>query len=425
MSSAARNAVIGLTAVLIAALLVATGFLVRIVTEPSETPAASSVASAEPDGAFDGDLIEEIARVLADEYVDAPRADLERLHDGAILGVFEALDDPHSTYIDPDTFAISRDDFEGAFQGIGATVSRQENYVVIVDTLPDTPAERAGLQPGDMLLAIDGEDAEGWTVERAVISIRGPRGTTVELRIRRIDGSEETFSIMRDDIPVASVGTVPPGGVLLDESGEIVEDIAYIRLRQFSRTTPDELRAELEAAEARGVIGIIIDVRSNPGGLLSETVQIADMFLNEGVVVQQVERSGTERVASASPGTVTDLPVVIVQDEFSASGSELLAAALQELGRATVVGTQSFGKGTVNHAVELSNGGAVYVSIARWLTPDGNQIEGRGVTPDVPVQLILEDIEGQRDVSIYRAINVLRGEPIPLPPSTADGGDRG
>lgn len=420
MSSAARNAVIGLTAVLIAALLVATGFLVRIVTEPSETPAASSVAGAAPDGAFDGDLIEEIARVLADEYVDAPRADLELLHDGAILGVFEALDDPHSTYIDPDTFAISRDDFEGAFQGIGATVSRQENYVVIVGTLPDTPAERAGLQPGDMLLAIDGEDAEGWTVERAVISIRGPRGTTVELRIRRIDGSEETFSIMRDDIPVASVGTVPPGGVLLDESGEIVEDIAYIRLRQFSRTTPDELRAELEAAEARGVIGIIIDVRSNPGGLLSETVQIADMFLDEGVVVRQVERSGTERVASASPGTVTDLPVVIVQDEFSASGSELLAAALQELGRATVVGTQSFGKGTVNHAVELSNGGAVYVSIARWLTPDGNQIEGRGVTPDVPVQLTLEDIEGQRDVSIYRAINVLRGEPIPPPPSTAD-----
>ncbi|MEX2375549.1 MAG: S41 family peptidase [Dehalococcoidia bacterium] len=421
MSSAARNTVIGLTAVLIATLLVATGFLVRIVTEPSGSAAPSSAAaSAASDDTFDSGLIEEIARVLSEEYVDATQADLESLHDGAILGVFEALNDPHSTYIDPNTFAISRDDFEGAFQGIGATVSRQENYVVIVGTLPDTPAERAGLQPGDMLLAIDGEDAEGWSVERAVLSIRGPRGTTVELRIRRIDGSEETFSLVRDEIAVASVGTLPPGGVLLDESGEIVENIAYIRLRQFSRTTPDELRAELEAAEARGVIGIIIDVRSNPGGLLSETVQIADMFLNEGVVVRQVERSGTERVASAGPGTVTDLPVVIVQDEFSASGSELLAAALQELGRATVVGTRSFGKGTVNHAVELSNGGAVYVTIARWLTPDGNQIEGRGVIPDVPIQLTLEDIEGQRDVSIYRAINVLRGEPIPPPPSPVD-----
>jgi len=422
VNSAARSALIGLSAALIAVLLVASGFLIRIVTEP-EAAAGTAPASAElrdagtsqSTGAFDGDLLAEIVRVLVAEYVDANRADPELLRDGAIRGLFDALSDPHSTYIDPETYALSRHDFDGAFQGIGATVSRQDNYVVIVQTIPDTPAERAGLQAGDVILAVDGEDAEGWTVERAVLTIRGPRGTTVELTVRRSDGTEETLEIERDEIPVTSVDTLPTGGVLRDQDGEIVEDIAYIRIRQFSRTTPEELRTALLEAEASGAIGIILDVRSNPGGLLQETVQIADMFLDDGVVVRQIDRSGGERVATARAGTLTDRPLVIVQDEFSASGSELLAAALQEHGRATVVGTRSFGKGTVNHAVELSNGGAVYVSIARWLTPDGNQIEGRGVVPDVPIQLTLADIEGNRDIALFRAINVLRGEPIPTP----------
>jgi carboxyl-terminal processing protease len=425
LNSAARSAVIGLSAALIAVLLVASGFLIRVVTEPAAqaAPIGQELRDAgvsQSTGLFDGDLLAEIARVIVSEFVDPTRADPELLRDGAIQGLFDALNDPHSTYIDPQTYALSRHDFDGAFQGIGATVSRQENYVVIVQTIPDTPADRAGLRPGDIILAVDGEDAEGWTVERAVLTIRGPRGTTVELTIRRTDGTEETLAIERDEIPVTSVDRLPAGGILRDESGEIVEDIAYIRIRSFSRTTPDELRRALEEAEASGVTGIILDVRSNPGGLLQETVQIADMFLDEGVVVRQRDRAGNERVATAREGTVTDLPLVVVQDEFSASGSELLAAALQELGRATVVGTRSFGKGTVSHAVELSNGGAVYVSIARWLTPDGNQIESRGVVPDVPVQLTLADIEGGRDIAIFRAINVLRGEPIPQPAPTEE-----
>lgn len=427
MSSAARNTIIGLSSALIAVLLVASGFLVRVVTEPADTATPASVAASngsssesDDEAQFDGDLLEEIARILGDDFVDEDQTAPDLLQDGAIRGIFEALNDPHSTYIPPDAYALTRNEFEGAFQGIGATVSRQENYVVIVDTIPDTPAERAGLEPGDAILAIDGESAEGWTVDRAVLSIRGPRGTSVELTIRRLDGTEETLSIVRDEIPVTSVSTTPPGGVLLDQDGEAAEDIAYIRIRQFSRTTPDELLTEIEAAEARGVSGIILDVRSNPGGLLAETVQIADMFLDEGVIVRQVDRAGSERVASATPGTVTDLPIVFIQDEFSASGSELLAAALQELGRATVVGTGSFGKGTVNTAVELSNGGAVYVSIARWLTPDGHQLEGRGVPPDVLIALTLEDIEAQRDIAVYRAINVLRGEPLPPAPTPTE-----
>lgn len=429
MSSTARNAVIGLASALIAVLLVATGFLARVATEPEAN--AATEAGAASDGLieettrqstadFDGDLLAEIARVLGQDFVDQSRVDPELLREGAIQGMFDALNDPHSAYIDPQTYALSRDDFEGAFQGIGATVSKQENYVVIVQPIPDTPAARAGLQAGDIILAVDGEDAENWSVEEAVLQIRGPQGTSVDITVRRGDGTEETLTIVRDEIPVFSVTTTPPTGELVDEDGEIVEDFAYIRILQFSRNTPQELRDAVAEAEANGAQGLIIDVRSNPGGLLQETVEMADMFLDEGIIVNQVDRDGNERTASAREGQITDLPIVIIQDEFSASGSELFAAALQEHGRAQVVGSQSFGKGTVNHAVELSNGGAVYVSIARWLTPDGNQIEGRGITPDVPITLTLEDIEGQRDVAIFRALNILRGEPIPEPPAVEE-----
>jgi carboxyl-terminal processing protease len=425
LSSNARNVLIGLTTVLIAVMLVATGFLARVVTEPEASLSAAAAATGADAGATpsasdaaDFAILGEIAKVLEGDFVDPSRVDPELLLNGAILGLFNTLNDPHSTYIDPDTYALSHNDFEGAFEGIGATVSQQDNYVVIVRTIEDTPAERAGILAGDVILAVDGESAENWSVQQAVIRIRGPRGTTVELKVRHTDGSEETFSIERDDIPVASVDALPPGGVLLDHDGNTVDEFAYIRIRQFSRNTPTELLALIQEAEAQGKLGLIIDVRSNPGGLLNETVQIADMFLDRGVIYSQVDRAGNKRTAEASPGTLTDLPVIILQDEFSASGSELFAAALQENGRAQVVGTQSFGKGTVNHAVELSNGGAVYVSIARWLTPAGHQIEGRGVTPDVEIALTLADIEAGRDVAMFRAINLLRGEPIPVSTAT-------
>lgn len=398
-------------AALIGVLLVATGFLVRVVTEPASADSVPAATTAAPstDGDTDGwSLLAEIAKVLQDGYVEPESADTAILQDGAIRGIFEALNDPHSTYIDPETFALSADDFEGAFQGIGATVSQQDGFIVIVQPLPNTPAERAGLRAGDIILEVDGELAEGWSVEEAVLRIRGPIGTTVSLKIRHSDGVVETLDLQRDNIPVASVYVAPPGGVLRDDAGEVVTDVAYIRIASYTRTTPRELEDAIRGAESAGARGLILDVRGNPGGLLQETVEIVDMLLDGGDIVTQVERDGSERTASARAGTITTLPIVVVQDGFSASGAELMAAALQENGRAVVVGEPSFGKGTVNHAVPLSNGGAVYVSIARWLTPARNQIEGRGVIPDVPVTLTLEDIEAGRDVAVIRAVEVLR-----------------
>ena len=413
-SNSVRNIMLAVTLALVSVLLVAVGFLGRVATEPeaevTTQDAATPAPGVERETDLDSGILDEILDILAQDFVDPDRIDRELLFEGAIDGIFAALGDPHSTYIDPTTYAVNRDDFSGAFQGIGATVARQDNYVVIVQPLPGTPAERAGLEAGDIILAVDGEDAEGWTVDKAVLVIRGPRGSSVDLTIRKGNGDEIVVTIVRDQILVASVDTAPPGGALRDAEGNIATDVGYIRIRQFTARTPQELLEAVEAAIEAGVAGLIIDVRSNPGGLLVETAQTADMFLDAGMIVIQVDRSGNERSLEARPGVVTDLPIVIVQDEFSASGSELLAAALQENGRATIVGTRSFGKGTVNHTRELSNGGVIYVSIARWLTPARNLIEGGGIVPDIEIVLTADDIEQGRDVAIYRAIDVLRGE---------------
>ena len=408
--------------IVIALLLLSVGFLGRVITEPS--PVTDVIENAAPSGidqsasnllsssASDVDfgLLGEILIILEDEYVEPERIESEYMHSAAINGMFEALDDPHTAYIPPSSFALSRDDFFGAFQGIGATVNKPigSDFVEIVRPLPDSPAEAAGIKIGDVILEVDGDSAKGWSVEEAVLRIRGPQGSPVELLVRHLDGSEELIIVVRDEIKLPSVSTIPPGGKLVDKEGNEVDNIAYIRIYSFTRRTPTEIEALLKEVNAGQYIGIILDVRGNPGGLLTETTEIVDMFLDEGIIVIEVDRNRNEKIISASEGQSTDLPIVVIQDESSASGSELLAAALQENGRALVIGEPSFGKGTVNHVRELSNGGAVYVSIARWLTPDRNQIESRGVIPDIERKFTMEDIDAQKDVQAEEAIAVLQ-----------------
>ena len=420
-SNLVRNVLFGVVGVLIVGLLVTSGFLVRVLTEgdraSTTTQANSAAVTPGKDDPSDYSLLAEIAKILGEDYVDADAVTPELLRDAAIKGLFGAVDS-HSVYIDPQSYALSRDDFEGAFEGIGATVAKEGDFVIIAAPIPNTPAEKAGIRAGDQVLEVNGESAEGWSVQLAVSKIRGPIGSKVTLKIKHREGQIETYTISRDKIAVESVSRVPLfGGVLRDTAGDEVKDIAYLRIRSFTRTTPQELEKALKDVTSAGAKGIILDVRSNPGGLLQETIQVADMFLDGGQIFYQQDRSGRETGATARSGTVTNAPVVILQDEFSASGAELLAGALQENGRAKVIGTRSFGKGTVNHSRDLSNGGAVYVSIGRWLTPKHNQIEGKGITPDYEVQMTLEEIEARKDIPAQRAIDMLRGKTLP-PPST-------
>jgi carboxyl-terminal processing protease len=353
--------------------------------------------------------LNEIADLLDDKYVDPDRIDQDVLYENAINGMLETLGDSGTFYVDPVTVATSTG-VSGSFEGIGATVSSENGEIVIVAPIENTPAERAGIQPGDVVLEVNGESTEGWTTEIAVLKIRGPAGSTVTLLLRHPDGEEETLEIERDEIEVQSVTTQPPGGSLRDGAGNEISDLGYIYIREFSQPTKQQFEDAIDEVVQSGKKGLILDMRNNPGGLLSTTVEIADEFLDGGTILMERERDGNEQTFTAkSGGSATEIPVVVLLNRFSASGSEVLAAALRENDRATIVGEKSFGKGTVNTSTDLDDGGQLYVSIARWLTPDGTLIDGVGIRPDVPVTMSDEDIDLRRDVQLFKAIDILRG----------------
>lgn len=394
---------------MLGAALLALAFTIGFVVADDNGGGSAQQPAPQSSSEVDFDALNEILQILRRDYIEPDRIDTETMYQGAIDGLLEPVKDTGTFYVDPRTYRTTVGP-EGTFDGIGATVAEENGEIVIVAPIEGTPAERAGLQRGDVILEVDGESTRGWTVEEAVLKIRGERGTTVRLRIRHPDGSEEELAIERAEIKVESVTTIPPGGELKNAAGEAVTDLGYIQIREFNRPTEREVERAIEELRDAGARGIILDLRNNPGGLLETTVNIADLFLDAGTILIEQHKDGTEQVYRAREGGLaTDLPVVILLNQFSASGSEVLAAALRDNDRATIVGEKSFGKGTVNVPRELSDGGALFVTIARWLTPDRVQIDGVGISPDVQVTLSDEDIDLRRDAQLFRAIDLLEG----------------
>ncbi len=411
MLNAARWIVLGLLAVSILTLSFAFGYVARGDGDSNSLAASGVTATPDASGSASTDFknLNDIYKILQGKYVDPDLVDRETLYQAAINGLLKTLPDSGTFYVDPTTVKIGVGP-SGKFDGIGATVASQNGQIVIVAPIEDTPAERAGIKAGDAILEVDGESTEGWTQEKAVLKIRGPRGTSVKLKIHR--GTEDIdFDLERDEIKVKSVTTQPPGGALKDGAGTVIDDLAYIHIREFDEPTKEEMQQALSEAVSSGKKGLILDLRNNPGGLLRTTADIADEFLegNETILTER-ERDGSEqKFSSHSGGAATTIPVVIIMNRFSASGSEVLAAALHDNNRGTIVGEKSFGKGTVNVSNELRDGGQLYVSIAKWLTPNGTQIDGIGIRPDVEVKLSDEDIDLRRDVQLFKAIDILRG----------------
>ncbi len=385
------------------------------------------------DGPFD--VLNDIYSVLAEDFVESDRVDddvdVQLLVEGAINGLLSSLGDPHTVYIDPEGFRSGRADSSGSFEGIGAHVrpDTESGRIVIVTPFTGSPAERAGIRAGDIITSVDGESTDGWSIEEAVTRIRGERGSTVEVGVLHTDGNEEVLAIERAEIVVETVWACPSVplesredsadiglGVpcpLVDQSGDPVTDIGYIRIEQFTQFTATDVEAALKGFAGQDLRGIVIDLRGNPGGLLGATVDTVDLFVDEQIVLTQEEGDGTRTDYRARDGKETDLPLVVLMDGSSASGAEVLAAALGETDRATLIGANTFGKGTVNRAQPLPDGGAIYVSIARWLTPNGNQIEGQGVTPDIPMELTDADFDRAAqdpnyDPYLFRALDLLR-----------------
>lgn len=359
-------------------------------------------------------LLDEVYEILNEDFVEPEAVDLQRLRAGAINGAVGSLNDPHSVYLDEETFRMTSEDISGSFEGIGATVQQEGEAIVITGTFRGSPAEAAGIRAGDVILFVDGESTAGWSLQFAVSVIRGERGTPVELVVRHRNDEEETITVIRDRIIIPSVQSFQ----ITDRAGAPVTDIGFVLISQYTPNTLAELIPLLEATHAAGLTQIIIDLRGNPGGLLSATVDTTGVFMDGGLVLTEVDRDGgTHDFFADDGGAGVDLEVVLLVDGGSASGSEVMAAALRDHGRAVIIGEQTLGKGTVNLPRRLSDGSVLYVSIARWLTPAGELIEGIGVIPDIIVEPTDEDFEQRRDVALYAAIDYLRGEvtPAPLP----------
>jgi carboxyl-terminal processing protease len=290
-----------------------------------------------------------------------------------------ALGDPHTIYVSPETFAVdSNDIFQGEFEGIGAHVlSNRNGVIVIVAPIAGGPAEAAGIRPGDQILGVNGESIEGLSVLEAVALIRGPKGTAVTLEVKHLGALDPVFiEIIRGVIPLTSV--------LVRSQPE--DKFLHVRLTNFYPETAQELDDAIKKAISNGAQGLILDVRDNPGGLLSSVVDIAELFLGDGLVLYQVDGAGKRTNWNIrSPGDFADLPMVILANGFSASASEVLAGALQDHERALLIGESTFGKGSVNILRPLSNGGGMFITTSRWYTPLGRLIQDVGLDPDIEV----------------------------------------
>ena len=339
--------------------------------------------------------------IVHEDYVDQPVDDVT-LMQGAIRGMMDSLGDEHSSYMDPKTYQDANDGLSGEYEGIGAWVDTTADYLTIISPIPGSPAEKVGLRPGDKIIAIDGEDMTGIDTELVRQRVLGPAGTTVVLTVAR-EGETEAldFNITREKIIVKSA------------SGEMLEnDIGYIQITTFGDKTTPELRAILKELISQNPKGLIIDLRNNGGGYLQTSVEVASEFIGEGVILYEQYGDGERTTYQAlKNGQATEIPLVVLINDGTASASEIVAGAIQDYGRGKLVGVTSFGKGSVQNWVPLSNDqGAVRVTIAKWLTPNERTINGEGLQPDVEVEITNEDLQAGRDPQLDKAVEVLLQE---------------
>ncbi|HZD57194.1 MAG TPA: S41 family peptidase, partial [Anaerolineales bacterium] len=298
--------------------------------------------------------------IVHDQYIDQP-VDDEALMRGAIKGMMESLGDQHSSYMDPEQYKQANIPLEGEYEGIGAWVDPSGEFLTIVSPMPGSPAEKVGLKPGDEIIAVDGEDVTGIDGSLVIRRVLGPAGTTVKLTVRR-EGQAEPF-----DVQVTRANITIPSVV----SKMLANNIAYVNLTTFGDKSISELRSTLKDLLAEKPVGLVLDLRNNPGGELSTAIEVASEFIGDGVIMYEEYGDGRRDTYTARKGGLaTDIPLVVLINEGSASASEIVAGAIQDRQRGTLVGTTSFGKGSVQNWIPLKNNeGAVRVTIARWLTP--------------------------------------------------------
>lgn len=322
-------------------------------------------------------------REVRKEYLERDYATKEEAYE-AIKEMLETLEDPYTRFMNPEEFNNMKVDTSGELTGVGIQIAQDEetNHLIVISPIEDTPAFDAGILAKDIITKIDGISTEGMDVNEAVTLIRGKPGTEVTLTIKRGD-REIDYPLTRASIQIHPV----KARIEETEQGKI----GYIRLTQFSAQASKEMKEAIQSLNEENVVGFVLDLRSNPGGLLISSVEIARMWFNEGRIVSTVDRLGESERYSANNTALTDKPLVILVDGGSASASEILSGALQDHDRAVIVGTQTFGKGLVQSVRGLGDGSGLSVTIAKYLTPDGRDINKEGITPDVVYEMTEEE----------------------------------
>jgi carboxyl-terminal processing protease len=338
----------------------------------------------------------DVWNLVKESFYRQPVSD-KALYYGAIKGMVSAADDRYTVYFDPEEAAQFTSDLEGNFDGIGAEIGVKDDQLTVVAPLPDSPAEKAGLMAGDRILFIDDTDTTGMAVEEAVSLIRGPKGTQVTLTITH-DGVQDAtdVTITRDTITVNSVEWKMEG------------DIAYISIYTFNHDTSGLFNQAVNDALAANAKGIILDLRGDPGGLLTSAIDVASAWVGYDTVVIEKSQGEATPYPGVSAPRLGGIPTVVLVDGGSASGSEIVAGALQDYGYATIVGAQTFGKGSVQDYQDLADGSAVKITVAEWNTPKGRTIHEVGITPDAAIDYTIDDFHAGRDPQKDKAVEILR-----------------
>lgn len=329
------------------------------------------------------------------------KIDYQKLVFGAVKGMVDALGDPYTAFLTPEEAAQLSDDLSGVVSGIGAEVGIKNKRVTIIAPIDDSPAKKAGILAGDIITQIDGQTTEGMDVNTAVSKIRGQAGTKVKLMIER-SGNQKEYEITREKISVKSVKSEIKDG-----------NVGYVSLSRFDETSTEELRSALDNFTQKGVKKIVLDLRDNPGGYLDQSVTVTSEFIAKGVIVAEKKDVANEKemqykAISGGKMTGSDIKIIVLVNNGSASASEIVAGALKDHKRATLVGEKTFGKGSVQEIENLSQGAKLRVTVAHWYTPNGKNIAKEGIAPDIEVKLSEEDYNVNRDPQLDRALELLK-----------------
>jgi carboxyl-terminal processing protease len=363
-------------------------------------------------------LFTDVLSIIQNQYVD--ETEPREVIYGAVRGMLRSLD-PHSSFMDPESYREMQVETSGSFGGLGIEITIRDDMLTVVAPIDGTPAWRAGIQPGDRIVKIEGLTTKDLSLADAVKKMRGPKGTKVTITVVR-DGAKEPFDVQltREVIQVQSI-----------KSQELEPGIGYVRIRQFQERTAADMIGAVEKFDKGGqLVGIILDLRYNPGGLLSSAVEVSEEFLGDGKLVVYTEgrvRNQNMRFTAHAKHSITEVPLVVLVNGGSASASEIVAGAIQDHGRGVIIGTQTFGKGSVQTIIPLSDGSGLRLTTARYYTPKGRSIHGKGITPDIvieapkeeataagkpPAPQLSEAEQMKRDVQLQRAIEILKATRI-------------